>query len=55
MDPERRLEIARKGGAAVPGHKRSFSNNRDLAMSAGSKGGKASRGGGRTKKEQGNG
>jgi general stress protein YciG len=47
MTPERRREIARKGGGAVPAEKRSFARNRDLAISAGSKGGTASRGGGR--------
>ena len=49
MNPERRREIARKGGASVPGEKRSFAKNRDLAASAGRKGGEASRGGGRTR------
>ena len=48
MNPERRREIARKGGASVPGEKRSFAKDRDLAASAGRKGGEASRGGGRT-------
>jgi general stress protein YciG len=47
MDPERRREIARRGGAAVSPDNRSFSKNRDLAASAGQKGGAASRGGGR--------
>jgi uncharacterized protein len=47
MNPERRREIARKGGASVPGEKRSFAKDRDLAASAGRKGGEASRGGGR--------
>jgi uncharacterized protein len=47
MTPERRREIARKGGGSVPAEKRSFARNRDLAISAGSKGGMASRGGGR--------
>ncbi|HEY7899923.1 MAG TPA: KGG domain-containing protein [Caulobacteraceae bacterium] len=47
MDPERRREIARRGGASVPGEKRSFAQNRDLAAHAGRKGGAASRGGGR--------
>lgn len=47
MSPEKRLEIARKGGAAVPAEKRSFSVNSDLAAKAGAKGGQASRGGGR--------
>lgn len=47
MDPERRREIARRGGASVPKEKRSFAMNRDLAANAGRKGGSASRGGGR--------
>lgn len=42
MDPERRREIAAKGGAAVPAEKRSFSQCRDLAASAGRAGGSAS-------------
>src|SRR5947207_270060 len=37
MNPERRREIARKGGASVPGEKRSFAKDRDLAASAGRK------------------
>lgn len=47
MDPERRREIARRGGASVPSEKRSFAQNRDLAANAGRKGGASSRGGGR--------
>jgi general stress protein YciG len=47
MDPERRREIARRGGASVPREKRSFAQDRDLAVNAGRKGGAASRGGGR--------
>jgi hypothetical protein len=47
MDPDRRREIARRGGASVPGEKRSFAQNRDLAANAGRNGGAASRGGGR--------
>jgi general stress protein YciG len=47
MDPDRRREIARRGGASVPSEKRSFAQDRDLAASAGRKGGSASRGGGR--------
>ena len=35
MDKERQREIARKGGASVPDDKRSFSQDRDLAASAG--------------------
>ncbi len=50
LNPERRREIARKGGASVPGEKRSFAKDRDLAASAGRMGGEASRGGGRKKK-----
>ena len=49
MTPARRREIARKGGASVPSEKRSFAKDRDLAASAGRKGGEASRGGGRTR------
>ena len=41
MTPERRREIARKGGSSVPAAKRSFSANRDLAEAAGRKGGLA--------------
>lgn len=44
MDPERRREIARKGGASVPGEKRSFAQDRELAATAGRKGGEAGRG-----------
>jgi general stress protein YciG len=51
MDPEKRREIARKGGAAVNPLNRSFSKDRDLATSAGRKGGQASHGGGRLKVE----
>jgi general stress protein YciG len=53
MNPERRREIARKGGASVPGEKRSFAKDRDLAATAGRKGGEASRGGGRTRGSEG--
>ena len=38
MDPERRREIARRGGASVPSEKRSFAQDRDLAANAGRKG-----------------
>jgi uncharacterized protein len=47
MDPDRRREIAARGGASVPADKRSFSQDRGLASNAGAKGGAASRGGGR--------
>jgi general stress protein YciG len=43
MSPERRREIARKGGASVPADKRSFSQSSDLAARAGRVGGSASR------------
>lgn len=43
MDPERRREIARKGGSSVPAGKRTFSTDRELAARAGSAGGKKSR------------
>lgn len=43
MSPDKRREIAAKGGAAVPAEKRSFSQNRDLAASAGRAGGSSSR------------
>jgi general stress protein YciG len=43
MDPERRREIARKGGASVPADKRSYSKDRELAAKAGAMGGKAYR------------
>jgi general stress protein YciG len=37
----------------VPGEKRSFAKDRDLAASAGRKGGEASRGGGRSRGREG--
>lgn len=39
MPPERLQEIASMGGKAVPGNKRSFASNRELAQEAGRKGG----------------
>ncbi len=39
---EKRREIASKGGKSVPGDKRSFSQNRDVAAQAGRKGGQVS-------------
>lgn len=51
MDPDRRREIARKGGASVDPANRSFSKDRDLAARAGCKGGSSSRGGGRPSSE----
>lgn len=41
MDPVKQREIARKGGANVPKEKRSFYQNRELAVAAGKKGGQA--------------
>jgi general stress protein YciG len=41
MDPEKQRAIARKGGLSVPSEKRSFSQNADLAASAGRKGGQS--------------
>ena len=43
MSPEKRLELARRGGKAVRPENRSFAKNRDLAASAGRKGGEAYR------------
>ncbi|CAJ0878874.1 hypothetical protein AMST5_03008 [freshwater sediment metagenome] len=40
MSPEKRQEIASKGGKSVPAEKRSFSQSHDLAAAAGRKGGK---------------
>ena len=47
MDPEKRRAIAAKGGGSVKPENRSFAKDRGLAISAGRKGGSASRGGGR--------
>lgn len=47
MAPEKRTAIARKGGASVAAENRSFAKSRDLAISAGRKGGQNSHGGGR--------
>jgi general stress protein YciG len=41
MDLERQREIASKGGRSVPAEKRSFSQDRELASSAGRKGGQS--------------
>jgi len=43
MSPERRAEIARKGGLSVKPENRSFSQSRELASTAGRKGGSASK------------
>lgn len=42
MDAEKQREIARQGGRSVPGEKRSFSLNHQLAAEAGRKGGSSS-------------
>lgn len=47
LSPERRREIAAKGGANTPNAARSFSKDRELAVTAGRKGGQVSRPGGR--------
>ena len=39
LSPERRREIARKGGQSVPAEKRTFAKDRELAAEAGRKGG----------------
>ena len=39
MSPEKRKEIASRGGTSVPKEKRSFSQSRDLASRAGRHGG----------------
>lgn len=41
MDKARVREIAKKGGLSCPPEKRSFSTNKELAVEAGRKGGKA--------------
>lgn len=41
MNIERQREIASKGGRSVPADKRSFSQDRELASSAGRKGGQS--------------
>lgn len=45
MHPDKRREIARKGGASVAPGNRTFSKSRDLAAIAGRLGGQNSRGG----------
>lgn len=42
MSPERRRELAAKGGAALEPHQRAFSRGRSLAARAGAIGGAAS-------------
>jgi general stress protein YciG len=50
MSPEKRREIAAKGGGSVPAEKRAFHKDRKLAAEAGSKGGTISAGGGRRRR-----
>lgn len=45
MDPAKRREISKLGGASIAAEKRSFSQNKSLAVEAGRKGGANSRGG----------
>jgi general stress protein YciG len=45
MDPERRKEVAARGGRNVPSDKRSFAQNPGLASVAGRKGGMAPKAG----------
>ena len=52
MDPEKRKAIAQKGGLSVAKENRSFSRNRDLASSAGRKGGSTPRGDQRARVER---
>ena len=52
MSRDRQREIASKGGQSVAAEKRSFSQNRDLAAQAGRKGGQASHGGGRGRRDE---
>lgn len=42
MSPERRKEIATKGGASLRPEQRAFSQNRELAVEAGRRGGESS-------------
>ena len=42
MSPEKRREIATRGGKSVPGEKRAFAVDRTLAAAAGRKGGAVS-------------
>ena len=44
MSPEKRLEIARKGGQSVKPENRAFAKDKDLAAEAGRKGGAQSPG-----------
>lgn len=53
LSPERRREIARKGGLSVEPQERSFSKNRELASFAGRLGGEAGSGGTKRKKSGG--
>jgi uncharacterized protein len=50
MTPERRAEVARKGGSSVDPANRAFSKDPNLAKRAGKLGGATSHGGGRKPK-----
>jgi general stress protein YciG len=52
MDVEKQREIARKGGRSVPGEKRSFSRNPQLATEAGRKGGSSPHSGTRSAQDK---
>ncbi|HKT54501.1 MAG TPA: KGG domain-containing protein [Caulobacteraceae bacterium] len=43
MSPEKRRELARKGGKAVPPSERGFAKDRELAAAAGREGGRKSK------------
>lgn len=45
MDKDKLREVAKKGGANVPPHKRSFSQDPELASRSGAKGGAVPRAG----------
>lgn len=42
MDPEKRKELARKGGQSVPKEKRFFATNKEAASQSGARGGRKS-------------
>ena len=52
MTPERRKEVASKGGSSVKGQNRAFSKDRALAQAAGRKGGLRSKKQGKVAQQQ---
>lgn len=50
LSPDKRSQIASKGGSSVPADKRSFSRDKYLASAAGAKGGRSSRDARRTER-----